>query len=69
VFPNPASSTLNVHAENYDNVQILNSLGQVVYSDKVSGNDFRINISSFSKGIYFLRLSGKTTATRKFIKE
>ena len=69
VFPNPASSTLNVHAENYDNVQILNSLGQVVYSDKVSDNDFRINISGFSKGIYFLRLSGKTTATRKFIKE
>ena len=69
LFPNPASSTLNVHAENYDNVQILNALGQVVYSDKVSDNDFRINISGFSKGIYFLRLSGKTTATRKFIKE
>ena len=69
LFPNPAGSTLNVHAENYDNVQILNSLGQVVYSDKVSDNDFRINISGFSKGIYFLRLSGKTTATRKFIKE
>ena len=69
LFPNPANSTLNVHAENYDNVQILNAFGQVVYSDKVSDNDFRINISGFSKGIYFLRLSGKTTATRKFIKE
>lgn len=69
VFPNPASSTLNVHAENYDNVQIINSLGQVVYSNKVTDNDFRINISGFSKGIYFLRLYGKTTATRKFIKE
>ncbi len=69
VFPNPASSTLNVHAENYDNVQILNSLGQVVYSNKVTDNDFRINISGFSKGLYFLRLDGKTTATRKFIKE
>ena len=68
IYPNPASTVLNVHAENYDNVQIVNFLGQVVYSANVTDNDFQINVSNLSNGVYFIRLNGETTTTQKFIK-
>ena len=68
IYPNPASTMLNVHAENYRTVQIVNFLGQVVYSANVTENDFQINVSNLSNGVYFIRLNGETTTTQKFIK-
>lgn len=69
IYPNPASTMLNVHAENYSNVQIINFLGQVVYSANITENDFQINVSNLSNGVYFIRLNGETTTTQKFIKK
>ena len=69
IYPNPASTMLNVHAENFDNVQIINFLGQVVYSANITENDFQINVSDLSNGVYFIRLNGETTTTQKFIKK
>ena len=69
IYPNPASTMLNVHAENYRTVQIVNFLGQVVYSANVTENDFQINVSNLSNGVYFIRLNGETTTTQKFIKK
>ena len=68
IYPNPASTMLNVHAENYSNVQIINFLGQVVYSANVTENDFQINVSNLSNSVYFIRLNGETSTTQKFIK-
>ena len=68
IYPNPASTMLNVHAENFDNVQIINFLGQVVYSSNVTENDFQINVSNLSNGVYFIRLNGENTVTKKFVK-
>lgn len=69
IHPNPASTVLNVHAENCSNVEIINFLGQVVYSANVTENDFQINVSNLSNGVYFIRLKGETTTTQKFIKK
>ena len=69
LHPNPANTVLNVHAENYNNVQIINFLGQVVYSANVTENDFQINVSNLSNGVYFLRLNGENTVTKKFVKK
>lgn len=69
VYPNPASTMLNVHAENFDNVQVINFLGQVVYSASVTENDFQINVSNLSNGVYFIRLNGENTVTKKFVKK
>ena len=68
IYPNPASTVLNVHAENYSNVQIINFLGQVVYNANITDNDFQINVSNLSNGVYFIRLNGETSTTQKFIK-
>ena len=68
IYPSPASTALNVHAENFSNVQIINSFGQIVYSANITDNDFQINVSNLSNGVYFIRLNGESTVTRKFIK-
>lgn len=68
MYPNPASTVLNVSAENFDNVQIINFLGQVVYSANITENNFQINVSNLSNGVYFLRLNGENVVTKKFVK-
>lgn len=68
IYPNPASTVLNVEAEGYDQLQIVNVVGQVVYKANITGRT-QVNVSSFSNGVYFVRLTNATgTATQKFIK-
>lgn len=69
IYPNPATTMLNVRAENFREVQIINFLGQVVYSANITDNEFQINVSNLSNGVYFVRLNGETTTTQKFIKK
>lgn len=69
VYPNPATSVLNVEANGYDKVEIVNFLGQVVYSANATSN-MQINVKSLSNGAYFVRMSGANgTTTQKFIKK
>ncbi len=69
IFPNPATTVLNVEAAGYDNIQIVNVLGQVVYSASVVDN-MQVNVSNLDNGVYFVRLNGENgTATQKFIKK
>ena len=59
VFPNPVSDFLYI--QNYqtiDKIQITNSLGQLVYSEKNSTN--KIDFSNFQAGLYFLKLDNST---------
>jgi PKD repeat protein len=62
VFPNPASSVLNVklsdQTELPDAFKIYNILGQTVLQKAVRSNtDLKIDISSLSNGMYFIKLS------------
>ncbi|MCR5115286.1 MAG: DUF2436 domain-containing protein [Bacteroidales bacterium] len=69
IFPNPATTVLNVEAEGYSNVQLVNVLGQVVYSANVTSN-MQINVSNLDNGVYFVRVAGENgTTTQKFIKK
>lgn len=69
IYPNPATSVLNVSAAGYNQVEIINMLGQVVYSNSIS-NNAQINVSNLNDGVYFVRLSGANgTTTQKFIKK
>ena len=69
IFPNPTNSVLNVYANNFRKVEIINFLGQVVYQNQITENQFQIDVSNLTSGIYFVRLSGEQTVTKKFIKE
>ena len=71
LFPNPSSEfvsieyDVNVEAEE---IQVLNSQGQIIYSSKT---DFAtINTSTFSSGVYFITLiTPKSKIVQKYVKE
>jgi hypothetical protein len=69
IFPNPATTVLNVNAEGFSTIEIVNLLGQTVYTANTTSN-MQINVSSLDNGVYFIRLNGANgTATQKFIKK
>ena len=69
LYPNPATTILNVVAEGYDNLQIVNAFGQIVYEATLSER-MQIDVSELSNGVYFVRLNGTNgTTTQKFIKK
>ena len=75
VYPNPSKGILNVKVSNYfglpDSLTISSSLGQIIYTKKVSAEeDLSINTSSLSNGVYFITvLKDNKKKTLRFIKE
>ena len=68
IYPNPTSTILNVEADGYDNLHIVNAFGQVVYTAEVTMH-LKIDVSGLSNGVYFIRLNNaEGTTTQKFIK-
>lgn len=68
IYPNPATTVLNVKAEGYNTIELVNVVGQVVYSANITGH-MQINVSDLKNGVYFIRLNGeKGSVTQKFIK-
>lgn len=65
VYPNPATNTVNIHTQGVAMryVEVLNSVGGVVYSANTNGSDnHRIDVSMLANGHYMIR-----TATEKGI--
>lgn len=62
VFPNPANEHLQItglNAEKEYQFELVNQVGQVVYSSLVSGTTVHtINLPQLSNGIYFVRVNG-----------
>ncbi|MFV0599441.1 MAG: DNRLRE domain-containing protein [Bacteroidales bacterium] len=69
VYPNPSFDKWNVtlNSVNTENVDIIvtDCVGKTVYCDKINlskgDNNFTIDGSSFSKGIYLIKIKGETT--------
>lgn len=56
VFPNPASTTLNVYVDELNtNLEIYNLLGEKVYESKLTNYENSIDISSLTKGAYIVK--------------
>lgn len=68
VFPNPSSNYITIQFKNQEKeeIQIYNSIGQLVKEISVY-DDFKIDISNFDRGIYFIK--SKKYQTIKFIKK
>ena len=58
VWPNPATSTVNIKGENLNAVYMYNAMGQLVlYMDiQDSDNQSVIDVSGFNSGIYFMNI-------------
>ncbi len=61
VYPNPGSETIYVvtSSENPSRIEIFNSSGKLVYNNFRTNNQ-SIDISSFEKGIYLVRISNNS---------
>jgi hypothetical protein len=73
LFPNPATETLNVITEGSQSpitLKVVDTSGQLIHSSQLNGTTDEINVSDYSKGMYFLQcaISG-SVITRKFVVE
>jgi hypothetical protein len=68
VYPNPVKDFLTISSsEKLKSVRMVNVFGQTVYErTKVNSNEIKLNVSSFSSGIYFISTGNEVV---KFVKE
>ncbi len=73
VFPNPSTGKIILntreHASGELTVEIINSVGTLIYSEKVPAlNNFEIDLDESSPGLYFVRIiSGDLTSVKKIV--
>ncbi|MFK8007396.1 MAG: PKD domain-containing protein [Saprospiraceae bacterium] len=72
IFPNPTNDFLRIDfgkkQNNENSIQIINSLGQMVFSKKVESVIEEINVSDFPKGIYFIKIiNGKSDFVKRIV--
>jgi len=66
VYPNPMNDVLNIQlGENHSDVEIFNSLGQVVRRYEEVSGDMQINVADMEAGIYFVKIDGEVTKVIK----
>ncbi len=70
IYPNPVSTTITILSKNeqVDSIFIHDVLGKKLYSsDNIAADQATIDISAYSKGMYFLTINN--SVTKKIIKE
>lgn len=75
IFPNPASSSLNIAIPSLSNknyeIKVYDILGKVVYSNSLSAVNATINISKWNSGMFLVKLSseeGDVSLIKRFVK-
>ncbi|MCK9219906.1 MAG: T9SS type A sorting domain-containing protein, partial [Bacteroidales bacterium] len=59
IYPNPASEFVNVKSDyTINKIDVMNFVGQTVYSNSnVSAKTAKINVVTFTPGVYFVKIS------------
>ncbi|MCF8297062.1 MAG: SBBP repeat-containing protein [Saprospiraceae bacterium] len=57
VYPNPTTGKIFIEGENIETVEIINVIGQTIIQYPANKKSMLIDISSQSKGIYFVRIT------------
>jgi hypothetical protein len=74
IYPNPTDGIIHIRSEHTplygSTVQVFNSVGQVIQSQRIESDACEISITGQAKGWYLLRIIGKDwIITRKFLLE
>ena len=72
IYPNPTKDNLTIETNlnKEQRLEIINLIGQTVYTNIINNKKATVNTSAFAKGVYILKLSSdKETVVRKFVKE
>ena len=69
VYPNPAQELVSINFENAFRLEVINIVGQTVYSENIEGiNSITIDASEYGNGIYFVKLyTSKGNGLQKLI--
>ena len=70
-YPNPTTNILNIEANSViSSIEVMNVLGQTLYSEITNKNATQINLSAFQTGNYFVRVtSDNNTNVLQIIKQ
>lgn len=71
IGPNPTEDFLNISAKNsIDELQVVNMLGQVVKTATPNMNNYQLNLSELSTGVYFVKATvNNTKGTYRIVKK
>jgi len=75
MYPNPAKNDLTVilgNSSSVSNIEILNSIGQTIYSSIIPKGQDRLNVdlTGYLTGTYFVKIQNvETVVVKKFVKE
>lgn len=68
VFPNPASDVIRISNADNSNVEIFNTMGSLLLTQKANGSSTVIDVSDLDIGTYFVKISSANgVATKKII--
>ena len=59
VYPNPASEVINISSEGLTNVAVFNVMGQKMIDANLDADEYRLDVSSLTNGIYMMKVSSK----------
>ena len=71
IFPNPAKNIITVSGlKSQGEIKLITSEGKNIFMQKVTNQSQKIDISTLSKGVYFLEyITDKEIFRNKFIKQ
>lgn len=73
LFPNPASSVLNVQSEvSISNISVANVIGQTVLNvNNVNADNYKLELNTLTNGVYLININNVdgTSSVAKFVKK
>jgi hypothetical protein len=70
IYPNPATTVLNIKNAENSTIEVYNMLGQVLYTKSNISIDEQVEVSQLNAGTYFVKITnGDTVRTTKFLKK
>jgi hypothetical protein len=71
IYPNPSSSIFNIESEQtIESYQVLDQLGKVVLTKEENENHIQVDLTGYSRGVYFVRIITEGyEVTKKLVKE
>ena len=71
IAPNPGTSEMNIQYNKATGIELMNTMGQIVYSEKLtslSSGTRTLNVAQYPRGVYIVRVSnGFGTTGRKIV--
>jgi hypothetical protein len=60
VYPNPTTDILNVNTKEDASIQLFDINGRIVYQNFLAAGNHKLDVSSYGKGVYILRLNRRS---------